>query len=73
MREIVMRVPDDHPVLKPREIVRCKECRWYYITSEGKSFCCNPTGGMVCAEPTDFCSRGERKSNVDSHNSDWNR
>ena len=72
MREVVMRVPDDHPVLKPREIVRCKECKHFTKTADGYVFCIHE-GGMLHPDANSFCSRGERKSNVDSHNSDWDR
>ena len=60
MREIVIRVPDDHPVLKPREIIRCKECKYFTKTADGYIFCINGNG-LIHAEANAFCSRAERK------------
>ena len=54
---------NDGDVVDIVEVVRCKDCQWYYLDE-----CTNPyvyisDGGHLYTQPDDFCSYGERKDN----------
>lgn len=44
--------------LKQPEIIRCKDCQFYAISRQGKSWCKSSTRHI---KPEDFCSRGWRR------------
>lgn len=59
-------VEADPPTIDPEEIVRCRECKHFASCEEvlgvpGTGFC---KDGQFRADEDDFCSRGERRSNV---------
>lgn len=46
-----------------KELVRCKDCKWYMPTSENYGKCTYRTREHLLNEPSDYCSYGERKDN----------
>lgn len=44
--------------LKQPEIIRCKDCQFFAISRQGKSWCKSSTRHI---KPEDFCSRGWRR------------
>ena len=59
---------DDGDAVDIVEVVRCKDCKWYYKHIANYDYCChkNPDGRWaqnfaVIARDDDFCSYGERK------------
>lgn len=62
--EYISRKEAREAVKKIRNIITCKECKYYgYRETEGGGFpCCNNIyGAVMYREPDDFCSRAERK------------
>ena len=51
-----------------REIVRCKDCKWFRTYYDGSHDCewlvdqCFSTVELAMYDPEDYCSHGERKS-----------
>lgn len=46
------------------DIVRCGECKWGNKDNEGTLWCEHAIGGIM--KPTDFCSYGERRNDVNN-------
>lgn len=44
------------------EVVRCRECKHRYTMSSGMSFCSK--NFLMDAKDDDYCSRGERRTDV---------
>ena len=47
------------------EIVKCKKCRYVYYDKDFDNYWCNRMSGSFKVEADDFCSRAERRSNLD--------
>lgn len=47
------------PTADVAEVVRCKDCKFRKIMSDGKTYACLKQ--MAYRKPDDFCSYGERK------------
>lgn len=56
---------DENGVPVIRELIRCKECKYYekFVNGGGLHFCSNDRIAEECEEPTeeDFCSWAERR------------
>ena len=50
---------DSQPTADVVEVVRCKDCRFVKLMSDGKTLAC--IRQTAYKKPTDFCSCGERK------------
>ena len=42
------------------EVVRCRDCKWFYLNEYEFFDCANP-GGCMYPGPDDYCSHGERE------------
>lgn len=51
---------DSAPTVDAIVPVRCRDCV-HFKTEEWHNVCLHAEKGIVCPEPTDFCSYGERK------------
>jgi len=75
MREFIYRIEDDKSDESEvfigwirqhgKELVRCKDCKWYDMTDAGGTiepivYRCR-RGSRLWREPHDFCSKAERK------------
>lgn len=47
------------------EVVRCKDCKYHKRVDWGMGDCKYPNGFKWIAYDNDFCSRGERKDEID--------
>lgn len=45
------------------ELIRCKDCKWYR-NRFNQHYCCQ--SAIDCPLPDDYCSRAERKNEVDN-------
>ena len=43
------------------EVVRCKDCKYYFSLLPALPPGCNNISGLLCPEEDEFCSRGERE------------
>ena len=43
------------------EVVRCRDCKWFYINPDEYVDDCTNAGGCMYPEPDDYCSHGERR------------
>ena len=65
---LVLRIIRKIPTIEAEPIVRCKDCKWYY---EKGALCnywadvCEHAEVYPQISPIDFCSRGERKDEVE--------
>lgn len=50
---------DSAPTVEAEPIVRCRDCKWY---RENEAYCWE---WVTWSNPDDFCSRGERKDEVE--------
>lgn len=58
----VMKAIRTAPTVDAVEVTRCKDCEYFKtLPEDGYNVCLHVEKGMVCPEPTDFCSYGERK------------
>lgn len=42
------------------EVVRCKDCKWFFQDADNEP-CCRNVCGLVIVTDEDFCSLGERR------------
>ena len=58
----------DKPVVDMVEVVRCKDCAYWLDLDEDdlKEECCYCTMNDIYFKSEEFCSRGERKDEVDN-------
>lgn len=50
------------PTVDAVEVVRCKDCVYFKTLPEDDyNICLHAEKGIVCPEPTDFCSYGEQR------------
>lgn len=60
--EAILRVKDA-PTIDAVPVVRCKDCKHFRF--EEFSICIHPVKGLVCPDPDDFCSYGERRDGAE--------
>jgi len=50
------------PAVDAVEVVRCKDCRHYYIEEEFEEYGCECCYGLTQPGPLDFCRYGDRRA-----------
>lgn len=58
--KLAIQTADGQPTVDAVEVVRCKDCRWF----ENDGFHTNCQIMRFCVEADDYCSRGERREDV---------
>lgn len=47
---------------EPKEIIRCEDCKWFYVIKEDEGFyCCNNPRHFMFTKRERYCSDGETK------------
>ena len=56
---LIKNLIEKQPTAEVVEVVRCKDCRFVELMSDGKTYACIRQSAYK--KPTDFCSYGERR------------
>ena len=65
LAEWLANVVRNAPTVDAVEVVRCKDCTFCVFNSSNETFKCRSMNGMYrTVGPDDFCSYGERETNV---------
>lgn len=54
-------VVDDLPAADVQEVVRCKDCKYYFKSTAYNGYLCGMAVGLCDVDSDSYCSYGERK------------
>lgn len=61
-KEYIVKVTNDGECVTMEEIIRCEECKYWYIDDDEETYC---RIGDIWKREKDFCSNGERRDRWD--------